>query len=71
MTHPQETGEGVKLTSHGEGEPDELRNDENRPSGSDVGGPATTSESALERSVTEPSSAGEDSRPDSQSRNPL
>jgi hypothetical protein len=67
-TTPQEPGENAQTLAHSEGDPDPL---EQRDSGgSDVGGPARSSVSSTEDSLTAPSDIGDD-EPDSQSRNPL
>lgn len=58
MTDPQEATENIGALSHSEGEPDPTKPRES--TGTDVGGPGPTSESAAEQALTDTSTVGAD-----------
>jgi hypothetical protein len=68
MTDPQETSENVQSLAHSDGQADELHRNEHK-GGSDVGGPATTTESGAEKALTDDGSTDDASQ--AQSHNPL
>ncbi len=72
MSEPQETSANIESLAHSGGEPDPIHNrEQDRRTGSDVGGPAQTSQAATEEALTGTSSVGAEDQPDDQARNPL